>query len=34
MIEVLSAELKDTLEEMAPNVGNLTIEPDFWGFDI
>lgn len=32
MLEVLSAELKDALEEMAPNVGSFTIEPDFWAF--
>ena len=32
MIEVLSAELKDALEEIAPNVGSFTIEPDFWDF--
>ena len=32
MIEVLDAELKETLEQIAPNVGSFTIEPDFWAF--
>jgi hypothetical protein len=32
MIEILSTELRNALEELTPNVGSFTIEPDFWDF--
>lgn len=32
MNEILNAELKEDLEELMPNVGSFTVEPEFWAF--